>query len=263
MNNNGLVKLSNFIGIVSTILLVYWVFIFISTNVFGLVVFKEALTDSFYLSVIGILALMAGSLIMNVMFNLTRIADKHNQDDIKPNSSSKKLSIAFALSFPIILGILFWGDYLTSLNREKMLILSAKSIIENDVKKSDKLLNYSFDQKWISETIDILDIYSKTDENFPNVSVIVLDSIDGSKVYLGFKEYYLQNDTIPPLKKEFLEKTDNEERNYLNDVFSGKSTKVWFKPKNGNYELFYPYLKNGKKIVLYFSDYSTYRKTRR
>ena len=94
MNNKTIVRLSNIIGITSIILLVYWVFIFISITVFGLKFFRENLTETFYLSVVGILALMLGALIINVMFNLTRIAEKHNLDDInKTNTASKKLGL--------------------------------------------------------------------------------------------------------------------------------------------------------------------------
>lgn len=44
-----------------------------------------------------------------------------------------------------------------------MLISSAKSIIESNVEKSDKLLDYAFKEQWIIETVDIIDLYSKTD----------------------------------------------------------------------------------------------------
>lgn len=262
MNNKTLVRLSNIIGIVSIILLVYWVFIFVSIEVFGLKVFRENMTETFYLSVVGILALMLGALIINVMFNLTRIAEKHNQDDIKPSqTTSRKLGIIFGLSFPLVFGLLFVGDYFTSKKKEKMLIASAKSIIEKNPEKTSQLLKYSFDEKWIIESDDILDLYSKTDKNFPYVSVIVNDSIDKSQVILGFRGYYGKlNDTIQPIKKDFIHQTTNEEREYLNDVFYKNFNKVRFSANDGRYELFYPHFKNGKKIVLYFSDYQRYGK---
>lgn len=78
MNSKSWVKLSNIIGIVSIILLLYWVFIQISTEVLGLKVFKEVTTETFNMSISGILALMFGALMINIMFNLTRIAEKHN-----------------------------------------------------------------------------------------------------------------------------------------------------------------------------------------
>lgn len=262
MNNKTLVRLSNIIGITSIILLVYWVFIYISITVFGLKVFRENLTETFYLSVVGILALMFGALIINVMFNLTRIAEKHNQDDvINAKTKSKKLGLIFGLSFPVVFGLLFGGDYLTSNKKEKMLISSAKSIIESNIEKSNKLVDYSFDVKWILETDDILDLYSKTDKHFPYVSVIVADSIDKSQIFLGFRDYYGKlNDTIPPNKKDFIHQTTKEEREYLTNVFYKNFDGVRFSASDGRYELFYPYFKKGKIIVLYFSDYQRYGK---
>lgn len=272
MNNKSLVKLSNIIGIVSIILLVYWVFIFISIEVFGLKVFRENMTETFYLSVLGILALMFGSLIINVMFNLTRIAEKHNQDNANSTKVFKKLWLVFGISFPIIFGLLFGGDYLTSKKKEQMLITSAKSIIESNTEKSDKLLNYHFDKKWINETKDILDIYSKTDTHFPYVAVIVVDDIDNSQVFLNFRTYYsyeeieveIVTDTIQlqkqPQKKSYIRQTTQVEREYLNKVFFENYSEVRFSARQGKYELFYPYLKNGKIIVLYFSDYQRYGK---
>ena len=273
MNNKSLVKLSNIIGIVSIILLVYWVFIFISIEVFGLKVFRENMTETFYLSVLGILALMFGSLIINVMFNLTRIAEKHNQDNVNLSKNNyKKLWLIFGLSFPIIFGLLAGGDYLTSKKKERMLIASAKSIIESNTEKSDKLLDYNFDKKWINETKDILDIYSKTDTHFPYVEVIVVDEIDNSQVFLSFRTYYsyeeieveIVTDSIQrqkqPQKKSYIRQTTQIEREYLNKVFFENCSDVRFSARQGKYELFYPYFKNGKKIVLYFSDYQRYGK---
>ena len=83
------------------------------------------------MSVLGIFSLMAGSLMINVMFNLTRIAEKHNKDEvIEAKAISKNLGWAFLLSFPLIFGLLFGGDYLTSKKKEAMLIDSAKSVVE-------------------------------------------------------------------------------------------------------------------------------------
>lgn len=262
MNNKSLVKLSNVIGIISIVLLVYWVFVFICITVFGFRVFRENLTETFYLSVVGILALMFGALIVNVMFNLTRIAEKHNQDqDNLPNATSKKAGIIFMVSLPIVFVLLLGGDYLTSQKREKMLISSATSIIESNQEKSKHLINYTFEKKWINRTEEILGFYEKTDKNSSNVSLIVLDTLDQSKVYLGFNDYSdKENDSIPPRKRDFIHETTQEERAYLDDVFFKNFTGIRFSARNGSYELFYPYVRNGKKVVLYFSDFQRYGK---
>jgi hypothetical protein len=262
MNYKSLVKLSNTIGLVSIILLVYWVFAYICITVFGLKVFRENMTETFFMSVMGILALMFGSLIVNIMFNLTRIAEKHNLDDVsEQKASSRKLGFLFLLLFPLIAAILFGGDYLTKQKKEKMLIASAQGIMEKNQEKSERLLNYVFTENWLLETDGILDIYAKTDKNCPYVTLIMPDSIDQTQVYLGFRDYSGSlKDTLQPQKKEFMLATDQQEREYLHQVFFQNLDKPRFTANAGTYQLFYPYSKNGKRIVLYFSDYQRYGK---
>jgi hypothetical protein len=252
--------MSNIVGTISILLLVYWVFTFISIQVFGLKVFRENMTETFYMSILGILALMLGALIVNVMFNLTRIAQKHNQDE-SAGQTSKKLRWIFILSFPVVFGFLFLGDYLTSRQKEKMLIGSAESIISDNAKKADKLADYAFNDSWINGTEDILDLLSKTDKHFPSVSVIVKDSIEETDVLLHFgNNYYYDNDTSAPEKKRYILETTQEEREYLNTVFKEGNKKARFSAHDGQYELYYPYFKGNKRIVLYFSDYQRYGK---
>jgi len=58
MNPKQLIRISNIIGIVAIVLLIYWIFTFILIEVFGLKVFRQNMTESFYFSVLGILALL-------------------------------------------------------------------------------------------------------------------------------------------------------------------------------------------------------------
>lgn len=289
INKRKLVKISNSIALIALVLLIYWLFTFISIEVFGFKVFKHNLTVSFYFSILGILALMAGSLIINIMLNLTIIAEKTvaNEADTSKNSSllSKILFIVFLLSFPLIFALLYGGDYLTSKKKQELLINSAKSIINANPKLADKLVNYSFNKNWIKETSEILDLFEKTDTYFPDVKLIVADNIDESMVFLSFGTYFIKHDVSLNIeeiagatnskttgnsvknnsvqkvrKKDYIRKTTNEERDYLYEVFFKNSTKLRFEAKNGNYELFYPFRKNGKTIILYFSDFQRYGK---
>lgn len=261
MNPKQLVKLSNGIGLVAILLLIYWVFIFITINIFGLKIFKEYISQTFYLSVLGILALMGGALIINIMFNLTRIAEKHNQDQNVLNFGSK-LGWLFLLSFPVLLGLLFLGDHLSSEKKERMLINSAESIILSNEKKTAHLGNYKFQEDWILETKHILNILSKTDDNFPHISIIVKDSIDNEPAFLGFTRYYngKAHDTILPQKQYFINKTTKQEREYLNKVFDTDFDEKRYSSYNGKYELFIPYSKGKREVVMYFSEYQRYGK---
>lgn len=263
MNLKTLVKISNIVATVSILLLIYWVFIFVTVEVFGLKVFRENMSQTFFMSVLGILALMGGSLMINVMFNLTRIAQKHNKDEIiETGNLSKKIGLGLLVLFPILLGILFTGDYLTSAKKEFLLVQSAKSVIENNARKSDKLVNYEFTEEWLEQTDKTLELMSKTDKHFPYVSVIVKDSIDNSDVFLGFKDYTPINeeDNKKPLKKDYIFSASKEDRDYLNKVFNEGFSEKKFSASDGNYELYYPYFEGDKKIVLYFSDYQRYGK---
>ena len=261
MNPKQLVRISNTIGIIAIVLLIYWTFSFILIEVFGLKVFRQNMTESFYLSVLGILALMAGALMINMMFNLTRIAEKHNSD-LASSTKSKKILYSLIALFPLIAILLFVGDNLTSKKKENILVESAKFIIENNSEKSEKLLNYKFEEKYIIETSDILELFSKTDQHFPNVEVITKDTIDNSLVFLGFSSYYYiaKNDTSLPEKKNFIFKTTQPEREYLNKFFNGETDKTRYSSYNGKYELFYPYIKGNKRIILYFSERQRYGK---
>ena len=261
MNYKSLVKLSNTIGVVSIILLVYWVFSFITIQVFGLKIFQENITETFYFSIIGILALMTGALFINLMFNLTRIAEKHNLDKTLDKKFSKKILSVIALSFPLIFALLMGGDYLTSQNKQEMLISSAHEIIEDNTHKASIIANYSFEKEWVEKTSEILDVVSSIDENFPEVQVIVKDEIDKTDVFLGFRYYRTRlNDSIPMQKIDYVQKTSQEERDYLNAVFKGQNLEKRFRANDGNYELFYPYSINNKTVVFYFSDYRKYGK---
>ncbi len=265
MNLRTLVKISNIVAGIAIILLIYWVFTFISVQVFGLRIFRENISEIFAMSILGLIALMSGALMINVMFNLTRIAEKHNQDpEVGVYRTSFKWIAAAVLSFPLLFGILFAGDYYTSKKKESMLVNSAKAIVETNIQRSDRMLDYKFDPAWLNETRDTLNFFEKTEKSFPNVSVIVKDSIENDQVFLAFREYADQYDEnkvlIQPEKRSFLMKTNAAEREYLNRVFNEGSAEKRFSASDGNYELYYPYTKDGKTIVLYFSDYQRYGK---
>lgn len=295
MNAKFLVKVSNGIGLFSILLLVYWVFTFILVTVFGLKVFRENLTETFALSILGILALMGGALMLNIMFNLTRIAERPTQDPIA-SKHGKKMMFGLIALFPLIAGILFTGDYLSTKKKEQFLIDSAKKVITDHSDVALQLANYKFHPNYIVNTEIQLNFLEKLDSAFNNVSVIVPDQINNAAVYLTFDEYGLRNtnasdnevitaheeamqaanaaaeavkDDIvnqpklssPIQKADYLKKLTLPEREYLDHVFKNNLATVRFSSSNGNYELFYPYQIQGKtKVILYFSDYQRYGK---
>jgi membrane protein DedA with SNARE-associated domain len=113
MNFKKMVKLNNTIGFVSVLALIYWVIIFITIQVFGLRVFKENTTTTLYFSILGILALMSGAFLINVMLNLSRIAERDKNEDL-PAKKDKKGIIIFLASIPAVICLLFLGSFISA-----------------------------------------------------------------------------------------------------------------------------------------------------
>ncbi|TAJ15661.1 hypothetical protein DMA11_00190 [Marinilabiliaceae bacterium JC017] len=263
MNKERIIKISNGIGLVSIVLLIYWVFIFISITVFGLKIFRENITEVFYLSIIGILALMFGALMINIMFNLTKISAYINKE--KPTEEkmpSLGSSWMIVVSFPIIFIFLFAGDRLSSIQKEKHLIRSASYITKEYADKIEALVDYSFTEDYLKKTEATLDLLSKIDRNFPYMVVITRDNIDGTEVFLSIRNCMMDWESKELIGKiNYVYAGTKEENEYLKGVFYDDSNITpRFSSHDGNYELFYPVLRNGEKIVIYFSEHQRYGK---
>lgn len=263
MNKDKIILLTNRVSLVSIILLIYWVFIFILHVVFEFKVFRENITQSFSLSVLGILALLTGAVIVNVMLNMTKISEalsarEEAEADATPRPESKRTLgiVLFFLSFPLIFLTLFLGDMRTSKMKEKHLIDSAKYMISNNQKMMAKLANYKFSKKYIAIACSSLRLLSKEDESFPSVYLIVQDRIEGKEVFLSFNEYCDDD----PKKYEYIYSCSKEERQYLNRVLNEGHDEYKFSASDGSYELYYPAKSGEKAMVMYFTDRKRYGK---
>ena len=291
MNAKLLVKISNSIGLISIILLIYWVFTFVLIQVFGLKIFRQHLTESFLMSILGILALMGGALMLNIMFNLTRIAERAQQPSVESKTPKKTLGACLAL-FPIIAALLFGGDYLSTQKKQKMLVNSADSMIQNEQNRFQQLTNYQFNESYILQTAVNLKFLAILDRSFADVQVIIADKIENNPVYLGFTSqlYYTNennmleqaaedaaieaaravneiSESAVPVKtklsldkKRYVKQLSLAEKEYLKTVFEQGNKEILFQAEDGDYQLYLPYRLQNKTIVLYFSDRQRYGK---
>ncbi|ATD65153.1 peptidase [Neisseria weixii] len=261
MELKKIVKISNIIGLISILLLMYWVFSFVLIEVFGLKVFREHMTGMFGLSILGILALMAGALMLNIMANLTRIAERGQQATVV---GGKKLIHGVLLVFPLLAAILFGGNYLTIQKKQQLLEHSAQSLIQDNQQQVAWLAGYRFAPKQFQTAKEILILLNKQGRSFNQVSLIVPDKINGKPVLLNLsldKMAYLGDKTQPAGKSDFLYAADLAERDYLNAAFRQHANASRFDHANGHYVLLYPYQKDGKTVgVLRLSDYQAYGK---
>ena len=263
MSKEKIVTLTNRLSLVAIVLLMYWVFIFVSITVFGFKVFKENITQSFYLSIIGILALLAGAVIVNIMFNMTIISESLSKKKDYPSKKKEKkrsaLLLLLVVSFPVLFLGLYLGDLRTSAMKQKFLVDSAKYMISNNQQAINQLANYNFDFKYIKMAGNSLNMLSKEDESFPSVSLILQDKIGEKEVFLRFSGYY-DEDRKTVNKAAYMYPCSKDEREYLKDVFDKGKRAHRFSASDGFYELYFPVKIDNRMILLYFTDRQTYGK---
>ena len=291
MNAKKLVKATNIIGMVAVTLLVYWVFALILIQVFGLKVFREQITEIFLMSILGILAVMGGTLMLNIMLNLTRIAERGQEEEVRGGRKTVYLLLAV---FPILAALLFGGNYLTIRQKRDILTQSSERIVKDNPAQLDALADYRFDLAYIKKSSEILDLMAKDDLSFKSAMIIVPDKIDNKPVYLAFSAdsrlnvggeavpAASQNEAVPAAnqnvegndnfvmdrngekvmvkKMDYVYSPNLKEREYLQKVFAGQTQEMRYEAEDGHYSLCHPYRKNGKTIVLCFSDYQEYGK---
>jgi hypothetical protein len=253
MNPKKMVNLSNVIGFIAVLSLLYWVIIFIAVQVFGLKIFKEHITEIFIYSIIGILVLMSGALIINIMYNLTRIAEKIN-DDKNVIKQNRKGIIVFLASVPVIICGLFIGNFASAKKVEYNLIKSSAELVNLYKTEIDGFCNYEFTKEWLTNVVGMIDFMIKIDTNITDVAIILEDEINGKNIFLTFNKFDTpsKNDELNMLR--YIRNYDFKERQYLEKVFKEGYDGKYFIQSNNSYDLFIPY----KNIVLYFSNRQRY-----
>ena len=133
--------------------------------------FQGNITQTFFLAILGILALLAASVIVDIMYNLTIISEALAPKEATPadgNRPKRHFWVwVFIISFPLIGLLLYLGDVRTSQVKERQLLKSAQYMVENHREALDRIANYTFDTEYIRETGNALKLMSKEDENFP------------------------------------------------------------------------------------------------
>lgn len=256
----NIAKTTNRIALITVVLMIYWVFIFVSTEVFGFRVFKENISQVFGMSILGIFAILAGAIILNVMYNLTSIAETKSgvKSESKP-LNVKAISIGAVVSFALLFGALYVGDAATSLKKKSRLISSAESLANEQIDVIERIADYEFSEEYLTKIKSSINLLSKIDESFPQVTAIVTDQIQDKKVLLGLSGYYYGNfDEKSP--SDFILSTSAEEREYLYSVFDGSEDSHRFSSNDGSYEIYFPVITDKGIVVLHLSEFSRYGK---
>jgi hypothetical protein len=262
MNRDRIITLTTRLAALSIILLLYWVFALVSILVFDFKVFRENLTESFYLSILGILSVLGGSLIVNVILNLSKIADSVSAatgSPAPPASPIPRSYLAiFLLLFPALFACLYVGDVANSARNRRRLVESAQYLIEQNRSDIESFGAYSFDPAYVARVAEVLQILGNRNESAPGVSLIVSDSVRGRQLFLEFSRYRSWPEKGPASRTDFIHSCSSEENEYLKSVFAGRQTGHRFSAHGGSYELYYPIKTSTRTIVIYFTDRSEY-----
>lgn len=260
MDSMKLVRFTNVLAIITIVALVYWVFIFITTTVFDFRIFRENMTQAFLLSILGLFSILGGAVILNIMLNLTKIAQKDSEEKASPRVLKKVWIYGLVVSFPLIFVLLYWGDYRSSEKKKRFMIRAATELISNYSKEMDILSSYTFNKKQIRLMSKQIKKLAKIDRYLPDVSVIVQEQVGDKKQFLSFGKYFSidKKDKLEAI--DYIQRTTKEERYYLRSVFNHKRSDYLFSAHKGRYKLLFPVIRGGKVFVLYFSDYMSYGK---
>jgi hypothetical protein len=265
MNHDRLISVTNRVAVAATVALFYWVFVFLIITAFDLKIFREYMTQIFYLSLLGIFAILGGAIVLNVMSNLSKISDllsEQHGHNVPVQKLSKTKLIAIGLSFPLICGLLFAGNTLSAERKKNMLITAAQTLISENQTELATLATFEFSKEYVKKAIKTLSVIEKIDKNFPAVVLILPDNIDNKRVFLGFgSRAYIDDKEDKAIEKHmFIYSASHDDRLYIDRVFKGQERNYRFSYRKGNYELYFPVQINDKNMVLYFSDSQEYGK---
>lgn len=255
------IRLSNRIAFIALALIIYLVFSLAVILVFELKVFNENMTILFGYTIIGVFLILLGAIVMNVMLNLTSIAE--SQAGIPSSITTFKYPKITIMSGIMVFFVIFAALYLLNQNnerkRESYLVNTANQLVEKHSAVFNRMTAYQYSMLYLSTLKNDLTLLLKIEERLPNAIVLVADEVDGQKVILGLGRnsyYYTDEETDENVlysKRSHIFSTSQEERNYLFSVFDGNTDEYKYSSHDEKFELYFPIQNENGKIVLYLN----------
>lgn len=289
MSHATWVKWLNRLAMVALMLLLYWLFIMAVTQIFGLSVFARSITEAFAISLAGLLALMGGSLMLNVMLNLSRMA--HSLEQGQPVHASPRPQPlpakspywgwvgfgAFLFSLGVIAAGLFAGDQYTRTKKKNLLMHTAASLVQERQQSLDQALTLPLQptRSTLTGLSQQLLLLEQTERHVDAIQLLLPMRYRGEAVVIGINKHQPWKHSGPldtPAHhpagaamadvdvSELLFGTTPEQRQWINDAFAGKQPAPLYHYEGSRYELFYPVRLGPDWVILHFSDQQNYGK---
>ncbi len=262
--HDTVIRITNRLATYASIGLFYWVVIFLTATVFDLKIFRERMTEMFSLSLLGIFAILGGTVILNVMSNLSKISQSLAAAEPTPAPALpawKKIKVfLLLLALPVIIAALFIGDAFSAQKRQQRFVYAAERFIQENQSQLIALSQYQFSAEYVKNTEKVLGVLNKIDKNFPEVMIIFPDTVEGKSLFLGFGGRSYRQEDKALEKTNYIYSASVDEREYLQKVFAGTETAYRFYGEKSRYQFYFPTTIGGNKLVIYLSDFQRYGK---
>jgi hypothetical protein len=257
-----LVKLTVTIILLTIAGILIWFFGLILTLTFDLNVFDKG-SMGFMASILGgAFVLAACSALLNLVLNLSIIAEKSvtAEEKNEPSRLNYKSAIIFGGALIITAAFLFIGDHLSRDSFKKKLTSEVHDIIVRYPKSIEKIGTSIQDKKTLHEIPSILSFLSKLKHEFPSVIMITSGSINSEKAFLRITPYTHEDDMLKPAFNNSFYECGKKDCDYLEKIFSGKTNEKYFWNDNDNYFYYIPISSGDKTFILLFSKLQRYGK---
>ncbi|MDD5066801.1 MAG: hypothetical protein PHF84_07110 [bacterium] len=257
-----IVNLTNWIMLVTVILVGIWFYVFIITMTFKLKVFAENTTEFFFLFISAALSIVLCSVILNIGLNLSIIAESRKlKGAVKKNKFSLKKSLITAGTVLVLIPcLLFLGNHLSRVKLEHRFISEAEELITRYDRTITKISSYLSSPRDIARIPGLLQFLSEHKAEYPDIQLILPARYDGQQVFLKITRYTPEKDLNKPLFNNTFFACDEAVTKYLSSVFSGKEANTHFFKKNEDVYVFIPVKKGNRNFVLVFSRIQRYGK---
>ena len=254
LNPKTIVKLSNSIGLFSILLLIFLVFGFIVSVIFNLQ-FISFRKDYFGISILAVLSLMAGALILNIMFNLSRIASRGEPVAEDNPQKVKRLKWILLSGFPVVAIALVAGDNYSKEISSKKSLEFAKHL-QAQLAEEEKFGAYEFSKNWIDKSEKNLSFINQLNGRPGNFALIWQDTLNNKKHFFSISEYYENEEDSSAFEKEtFMLHPDNEEAERIEKILNGELKTIQQERNGRNFESLIPFKQNKKTFILQYIEY--------
>lgn len=268
MKNQTIVQWCNRLAMLAILALLYWVLLFSVNEVFDLRILRERSTTAFGFVVLGILALLAGSLMLNIMFNLTRIAERVEHAALAPASASeskrsspRRWLLGFTALTTLSVALMFAGDARTRMLKKDLMLQTAQAISSQNQAALRQFAQQELTANSVNPLAQQLELVRKSTEFVNEVYVLRPEKILGQDNIVAIEHELPPEDKKPFSSLDLAFKATQQQRTYLNAAFAGQTDAPLYVSRGGRYWLLYPVRLDNKVLVLFLSDEQAYGKS--